>query len=218
MKLFITIFFLLVFCHISPAQTMPPENDNQFWNETQLVVWSNEKNEFAINGLLRIGRDFSHPTDERIGFSHTYKPSKYLSLTGSYLYRAAQPVANSKSYENRFIAAATLNLPLKYKFKLADRNQFEYKSRNSRRDTWDYRNRLRVDREIAIKGTKITPFSFVEVYYNERDKWYRSRIALGLHKQFAKKIIGEIFYLRQNDGVTHPGNLNILGTYLKISL
>lgn len=217
----IVIVLLLFICAGSlTAQTPnpPPENDNQFWNETQFVVFSNKKNETAVNGFFRAGREGLRPTDERIGFSHTYKPSKYLFLTGGYLYRAGQPVRGNKNYESRFIAAGTINLPLKYKFKLADRNQYEYKLRNSRRNTWDYRNRLRIDREIKISGKKITPFVFTEVFYNERDKWYRSRFAAGLHKQFTKKFIGEVFYLRQNDGVNRPGNFNVLGTYLKIFL
>lgn len=214
------IVFVLLCANVLNAQTTakPPENDNQFWNDTQLVVWSNKKNELAINGYLWIGRNFSHPVDERIGVSFTTKPSKYLSLTGGYLYRAAQPYKNSKSYENRLIGAATVNLPLKNKFKLSNRNQFEYKARNSRSNTWDYRNRLRLEREITVKNTKITPFSSVEFFYNEKTKWYRSRIAVGLHKKITEKLSGEIYYLRQNDGVSHPGDLNVIGTQLKIHL
>lgn len=198
--------------------TRPPINDNQFWNETQFVIWRNEKNETAINGFFRAGREGLRPTDERTGFSHTYKPSKYLFLTGGYAYRAGHPVRGIKNYESRFIAAGTLNLPLVNKFKLIDRNQFEFKMRNSRRNTWDYRNRLRIERPINLDGKKITPFVFTELFYNERDKWYRGRYAAGLSKQFTKKLIGEVFYLRQQDGVNRPGNFNVLGTYFKIFL
>jgi hypothetical protein len=207
-------------CGFVAAQTPNnvPETDNQFWNETQVVFWSDEKNESAVNFWFRAGREGLLPTDARIGFSHTYKTSKYLSLSGGYLYRYGEPVRNSKNYESRFIAAATVNLPLKYKFKLADRNQYEYKMRNSRRDTWDYRNRLRIDREITVKGKKVSPFAFAEVFYNERDSWYRTRFAIGINKKFNEKFTGEIFYLRQNDGINKPGDFNVLGTYFKINL
>ena len=184
----------------------------------QFIVWSNEKNESAVNFFFRAGREGLRPTDLRIGFSHTHKPSKYLSLTGGYLYRYGEPVRNRKSYESRFIAAATINVPLRYKFKLADRNQYEYKMRNSRPDTWDYRNRLRIEREVSGKGKKITPFGFAEVFYNERDGWYRTRFAIGLNKKYTKKLTGDVFYLRQHDGINRPGNFNVLGTYLKIHL
>lgn len=205
-------------CASAQTAASQPRDDNQFWNETQMVVWSNEKNESVVSVFFRAGREGLRPTDARIGFSHTYKPSKYLSLTGGYLYRYGEPIRNRKNYESRFIAAATINIPLHYKFKLADRNQYEYKMRNSRPDTWDYRNRLRAEREITVKNTKITPFGFGEIFYNERDGWYRTRFAVGLHKQLTKKLTGEIFYLRQNDGVNHPGNFNVLGTFLKIHL
>jgi Protein of unknown function (DUF2490) len=220
LRLFASLCLLVIFnCNLS-AQTLPgkAESDNQFWNETQLVVWSNEKNEIALNGVLRVGRNFSYPTDNRIGFSFSHKPSKYLTLTGGYLYRAAFPSKTRKTFENRLIGSFTLNAPLKSKFKLSDRNQFEYKSINSRPNTWDYRNRLRTDREITVGKTKITPFGFVEAFYNEKNNWYRSRFAFGIHKKLTKKVTGELFYLRQNDGISRPGNLNILGTYLKIEL
>lgn len=220
MKLSVCFLLSVFFCGFAAAQTTTnvPETDNQFWNETQFIVWSNEKNETAVNVFYRAGREGLRTTDARIGFSHTHKPSKYLFLTGGYLYRYGEPVRNSKNYENRFIGAATVNVPLKNKFKLADRNQFEYKMRNSRRDTWDYRNRLRIDREITVKGKKITPFAFAEVFYNERDSWYRTRFAVGINKKFTEKFTAEIFYLRQNDGVNKPGDFNVLGTYFKINL
>jgi hypothetical protein len=220
LKLFVSLFLLaILFCNSSAQSTNnQEENDSQFWNETQLVVWSNEKNEVVLNGVLRLGRDFSHFTDNRIGFSYTHKPSKYLSLTGGYLYRVAFPAENRKTFENRFIAAATINAPLKNKFKLANRNQFEYKSVNSRPNTWDYRNRLRLDREVSVGKTKITPYGFIEVFYNEKNHWYRSRLAFGVHKKLTDKLTGELFYLRQNDGVSLPGDLNVIGTGLKIEL
>ncbi len=220
MKLFVSVFLFLVLCYQAAAQTSAaaPESDKQLWNETQLVVWSNKKNEFALNGVLRIGRDFSFPVDNRIGFSYSHKPSKYLTLTGGYLYRAAFPTRTRKTFENRFIGTATVNLPLVNKFKLIDRNQFEYRAVNSRPDVKVYRNRLRIERDVKINGTKITPFVFTEVFYNPDTAWYRARYAAGISRKFSEKFTGEIFYLRQADGIARPGDLNVIGMFLKIHL
>lgn len=218
MKILLSVWFVCLFCILSAAQTAAPDDDNQFWNETQLVVWSDKKTEVAVNGFFRFGRDFSFPTDLRGGVSFSRRPSKYLTITGSYLYRLARPLENRKTYENRLTGAVTINLPLKNKFRLADRNQFEYKSFNSRPNVREYRNRLRIDREITVGKTKITPFGFGEVFVNDASGWYRTRFTGGLSKKLTPKITGELFYQRQNDGVSRPGNLNIIGTYLKIYL
>lgn len=218
---YISIFlFVLFFAKFTFSQTStPPTHDNQFWNETQLVVWSDKKNEVTINGVLRVGRNFSHFVDERIGFSYTHKPAKILTLTGSYLYKASQPYAGRKSYEHRIFGSGTFNFDLGNKFILKDRNQLEYKMNNSRPNVWEYRNRARLEREISIGKTKITPFGYIEGFYNiTRKDWYRIRFAAGIGKKFTHKFSGEIFYLRQTDDVSRPGNLNVLGTSLKIHL
>lgn len=213
------VFLPAVFFSFSNAQTAGnTEKDNQIWNETQLVVWSNDRHELSVSGGLRLGRNLSYLTDRSVSVLYSYKPSAYLTLAGGYLYRAVLPFANRKTFENRLSGSLTFNVPLPGKFKLANRHIFEYRAVNSRSDLRVYRNRLRLEREVSFGKTKITPFGSVEVFYSQRDHWYRSRYAFGVGKKLTKHVSGEIFYQRQNDAVTRPGDLNVIGTSVRIKL
>lgn len=219
MKLFLNLFLLTVLSSSVFAQaTIDEGKDNQFWNETQLVIWENKKNELLLIGNLRVGRNISFPSDYRGGFLYSYKVSKYLTLAGGYIYRAVFAFKNRKAYENRFNASATINIPLGKKYKLANRHQVEYRANNSRSDTKLYRNRVQVEREITVAKTKITPFGSTEIFYTKENGWFRIRSIAGVRKSLTEKITGEIFYQRQYDGFSRPGDTNVIGTTLKIHL
>jgi hypothetical protein len=48
------VFVLLAFCNLAMAQTPPPQDDNQFWNEFQLIKALDKKHD-----LIVIGEDVS---------------------------------------------------------------------------------------------------------------------------------------------------------------
>ncbi len=97
MRLFFSLILVAGSFYQSFAQTAVDQGkDNQFWNETQLVVWENEKNEVSLVGNLRVGRNFSFLSDYRAGISYSHKVSKYLSFSGTYVYRAAFPLKIEK--------------------------------------------------------------------------------------------------------------------------
>lgn len=219
MRIFFSLILIVFWASQAAAQSTVNEGkDNQFWNETQLVVWENDKNELSLIGNLRVGRNISFPSDYRAGFLHSYKVSKYLTLAGGYIYRAVFAFKNRKAYENRFNASATINIPLGKKYKLANRHQVEYRSNNSRPDTRLYRNRLQLEREVTLAKTKITPFGSTEIFYTKDNGWFRIRSIIGVRKKLTEEITGEVFYQRQYDGFSRPGDLNVIGTTLKINL
>jgi hypothetical protein len=58
-----------------------------------------------------------------------------------------------------------------------------------------------------------------EVFYDwSIDRWVRNRFATGGTKVFNKHFTQDIYYLRQNDGVSIPGDLNVIGTILRVKL
>lgn len=218
MKILLFLLFLLGVAVVNGQSTRLEDRDNQFWNETQLVIWENKTNELSLIGNLRVGRNISFPTDYRAGFGYAHKVSKYLTLSGGYIYRAVFAFKNRKAYENRFNGAATINIPLGNKFKLANRHQFEYRANNSRPDTKLYRNRVQIEREITLKNTKITPFGSSEIFYTKQNAWFRIRSIIGVRKKLTEKITGDIFFQRQYDAFSRPGDTNVIGTTLKIHL
>jgi hypothetical protein len=58
-----------------------------------------------------------------------------------------------------------------------------------------------------------------EVFYDwSIDRWVRNRFSVGGSKVFNKRFTQDVYYLRQNDGVSIPGDLNVIGTILRIKL
>ncbi|MEJ7712427.1 MAG: hypothetical protein WKF84_21880 [Pyrinomonadaceae bacterium] len=52
-----------------------------------------------------------------------------------------------------------------------------------------------------------------EVFYDwSVDDWVRNRFTIGVSKVFNKTFTGDLYYMRQNDGRSRPGDLHVIGT------
>lgn len=205
------------------AQTTPPREDNQFWNETQLIKSVSKNKDVILIGVLRVGRDFARPVDERVGLAFAWKASKYLTVAPTYIYVDQQPYAGRRIQEHRLV----LNVTTKFKvgeFLLTDRNLIERRARQDSRDFTVYRNRLQIDHPARIGTFRFKPFIADEVWYSTQTGargdlgWFRNRLSVGISKQFGERFTGDFFYLRQMDGVSRPGNVNVLGTLFRVQL
>lgn len=198
------------------AQT--DRTDNQFWTDVQIAAPVTKNFDFNILGTLRIGRDWSHPVDERIGAGFTYRFGKYLTVSPHYLHIAMQPVPGRRIWENRLVLPVTLRFNAG-NFRISDRNQIERRMRNSGVKANRYRNRFQVEHPIGDKDWQLSLFVADEVFYDWAvDRWVRNRFSVGGTKVFNKHFTQELYYLRQNDGVSIPGDLNVLGTTLRFRL
>lgn len=207
------------------AQTVPITRDFNFWNEFSVTFpvkkGTDKKGKkfdrltFAIVGSLRFGRNVSRPVDERIGFNFSYRVNKFISLTPGYLYRGYQPYRGRNDLESRYSFAASVGNKWK-KFSINDRNQFEYRARNSRKDTVFYRNQLRFNYPI-LKDKKelFTLFVSDEPYYDFSEKQVtRNELFAGFNKTFSKHFNADFFYLRGDDR-SNPKTVNGFGVNLK---
>ena len=211
---FLTMFVLAT---CAPAQSVD-RTDNQQWTDVQIAVPINKLFDFNILGTLRLGRDISRPVDERIGVGFTLRAGKYVTVSPNYLNINMQPVQNRQVWENRLTFPVTLRFAVK-KFRLSDRNQFERRFRNSGVNSTRYRNRFLVEYPIGDSKRGLTFLIGDEVFYDwSVDRWVRNRFAIGASKVFNKHYTQEFFYLRQNDGVSVPGDLNVIGTTLRFRL
>ncbi len=205
------------------SQTTPPREDNQFWNETQLIKPTGKNKELIIIGVLRTGRNFARPVDERIGAGFNFKLNKYLSIIPTYLYVDQQPYDGRRIQEHRLVLNATVKFNAGA-FAFMDRNLVERRVRHSSADFTVYRNRLQIDHPARIGSFKFKPFIADEIWYSTQTSnaktlgWFRNRISAGIIKQFGERFSADIFYLRQNDGVSFPGNVHAIGTLFKIYL
>src|SRR5271169_3261784 len=73
----------------------------------------------------------------------------------------------------RFILAATPNLPLKGGVLISDRNRGELNV-SSGDLTWRYRNRLSIQRALTVHSYHPIPYGMVEVFYDSRYKKWSS--------------------------------------------
>jgi hypothetical protein len=105
------------------------------------------------------------------------------------------------------------------KFRLSDRNLLEHRIRNSGQRSNRYRNRFQVEHPVGDKEWNLSLYVADEVFYDWTvDRWVRNRFTIGASKVFNKHYTQEFYYLRQNDGVSIPGDLNVIGTTLRFRL
>lgn len=228
MKFVLRGIFLIAVCvlsgfHTVKGQTTPPREDNQFWNETQIIKSVAKNKDLIIIGVLRVGRDFARPVDERIGAGLAFKLNSHLTIMPTYVYVDQQPYAGFRIQEHRLILNATAKFNVK-QFTLTDRNLVERRVRHARGDFTVYRNRLQIDHPARIGNFKFKPFLADEIWYSTqptatgRMGWFRNRISGGIIKSFGERFNAELFYLRQDDGILRPGNVQALGTLFRVFL
>ncbi len=225
MKIIISIAAIFL-CSVSAfSQTIPIDNDIQIWNDTSvsfpLIKSKNkegkefERLSFSINGILRFGRNVSRPVDERIGVGFNYRINKYFSLAPDIFYRGTQPFKGRRDYETRFRFAVVLENKWKH-FSIANRNQIEYRMRNSRQDSVRYRNRFRFNYSLIKAKTELfTPFISDEVFHDFQVKaWTRNEFFVGIGKKFNNNFSTDIYYLFAKDR-SFPKTINGIGVSLK---
>jgi hypothetical protein len=209
---------LLATSVVAQTTNRVPENDVQNWNDVQLTVPVNKKIDFIMVGTFRLGDNLTKAVDERFGAGFNYKVNPYITLHQVVFGRVARPPNGQKEHETRLTLGATFQRPFG-KFTLSDRNWFERRWRDPPVDAWRYRNRLRLEHPFEINKKKYTWFVSDEVFYDwSFHDWVRNRAAVGASHAFNKQFTLELYYMRQNDGRSRPGDLHIIGSLWRIKL
>ncbi|HKY43800.1 MAG TPA: DUF2490 domain-containing protein [Pyrinomonadaceae bacterium] len=211
------VLFVLLGARAS-AQSIVDQADNQQWTDVQLAIPVTSSIDFNMLGTLRFGRDISHAIDERAGVGFTFRFGKYVTVAPNFLAIGMQPFENRRGWENRLTFPITFRFNAG-KFRLSDRNQFERRFRSNGVRSTRYRNRFQVEHPIGSDKVKLSLFVADEVFYDwSVDRWVRNRFSIGVSKVFNKHFTQDFYYLRQNDGVSVPGDLNVIGTTLRFRL
>jgi len=202
---------------LAQAQSSPaPRSDNQVWSELQLAVPINNKIDLVMLGVLRLGRSVSRPVNERVGAGILVRCRKYLTLLPSYLYVASQPTSTNHSTEHRITLEATPKFPIR-SFVVSDRNRVEFHFHSPSPNFVQYRNRIQIEHALRLRD--LHGFVADEVFYDSvASAWIRNRFYLGVAKKVNKHLTLEIYYVRQNDSHSHPGDINALGSTFKVRL
>jgi hypothetical protein len=209
----------LLLCALSSlASAQAIQSDNQLWTDVQLAVPITKNIDFNMLGTLRLGRDIGRPVDERVGVGFTFRWGKYFTVSPNWLQIGMQPFRGRKVWESRLTLPVTLRFTAE-KWRFSDRNQFERRWRNNGAKSWRYRNRFQVEHPVGSSKLALSLFVADEVFYDwSIDRWVRNRFSVGGIKVFNKHYTQEFYYLRQNDGVSLPGDLNVIGTTLRFRM
>lgn len=195
-----------------------PETDTQNWNDVYLSVPVAGPVDFIIQGTIRNGRNITRPVDERLGLGFSFKIGKYLTVIPNYLHIGMQPFEGRRVFEERLSVPATIRFTTR-KFTFANRHVFERRLRSPGIDTTRYRNRLQVDHPVGPAKSHLSIFVSEEVFYDwSFNAWVRNRAAIGVTKVFNKHVALDLYYMRQNDSHSFPGDLHIIGTTWRIKL
>ena len=198
------------------AQTIDTD-DNQFWNDVQITVPMTKEFDFTLTGTFRFGKNITRLNDRRIAVGFLYKPNKSWSFQPFYWNIVARNVSGRFLTEHRLNFRATYRFSFK-KTGLSHRSWIERRLRQPR-NSWRYRPSLTFEKDIK----KIIPdakfFVSEEIFYDSILKRFsRNRFSIGINKTLTKNLQLDVFYLRQNDGFSRPGDLNVIGTAWRIRL
>ena len=218
-KSILAIVALAFFSVATTAQTTQVQDDEdvQSWNDVQLTMPLAKKIDFFTKLTLRFGKNITRLNDGRYAIGLVLKPSKALSISPFFWYINARNARGEFRIENRLSLSATYRFPIK-KFGLTHRSTYEYRMRAV--NTWRYRAQMTFDKDIPKHIIPHAKFFFGDdVFYDSATgKFSRNRFSIGITKTINKNLSVDIYYMRQNDGFSHPGDLNTIWTAWKIKL
>jgi Protein of unknown function (DUF2490) len=147
-------------------------------------------------------------------FDATFKATKFLSITPSYLYYSVptsglDELANhsrgfTNTYdEHQFRIDGTVGFSL-HKFEISDRNMYvsrflqtyEYAGRSlPSKEINRYRNQIAVAHPLVVKGHTWKPFASYEAFYDQGSGWTKNRVRTGVTVPLAKYVSFQPSYL-----------------------
>jgi hypothetical protein len=217
-KIFFALAFICFGVLFANAQPITDDEDIQSWNDVQLTVPMSKQFDFYTALTLRYGKNITRLTDSQYAIGFVYKPNKYWSFQPFYRYIDTRNSRGQLRHEDRLSLRIGYRFPFK-KFGLSHRSTFEYRLR-APQNSFRYRPSLTFDTDVP-KNLIIKAKFFIteEVFYDSiLKKFSRNRLSVGITKTLSKKLSLDVYYMRQNDGFSHPGDLNIIGTSFKIKL
>ncbi len=130
-------------------------------------------------------------------------------------------IAPNAPLENRMLVAATSNFPLLYDFRLSDRNRADLDWKAGA-FTWRYRNKLTLERTLAIHSYHFIPYLAAESFYESQyGKWSTTDLYAGCLFPVGKHFEFNTYYEHENDTGGHANkqeNYAGLALYLYFSV
>jgi hypothetical protein len=201
----------LALVSLLPLARITADTDTQLWTEARVKAKLSKRFDLLVENELRFGDDISH--HDRLSWMAgvAWHPARRLTLSPRWEYIADDPVDDVRSYENRFMLVASLQLPVKI-VEATLTTRIEYRLRHDQSDGWRVRPRLKLEHEIGPSSWDLSVYTSDELFYDTRDAaWTRNRFYAGLEKKLGKDLSLDLYYCRQHDLRAGGTDLNIIG-------
>jgi hypothetical protein len=137
-----------------------------------------------------------------------------LLLRAGYGYTAG---GDGQPATNTLTAEATGRLTLPWEILASDRNRFDLNFTGGEFDS-RYRNRVRLERNVALGKTTLTPYAYGEFFYSFNDGgWLKTRLTAGLEFHVWERFVPEVYFQRDY-GSGSGGDVRGFGLVLSIYL
>jgi hypothetical protein len=148
--------------------------------------------QFYLKPLVKLKRITEFDLDDA-------KP-RPLVLEAGYRYITAP----SAPPTNRMQTMLTFHLPLKAGFLISDRNRADLDWKSGA-FTWRYRNKLTIERTVAVHSYHFIPYIAAEPYYVEKyDKWSTTDLYAGCLFPVGKRVQFNTYYEHENNTGKKP--------------
>lgn len=196
-----------------------PASDFQDWNELDISASVTDAFDVTLVSKMRLSSEIENPARYAFGSDFKFRVSKHVILTPSYYYYAFRTSSGAFGHGHAPILAVTF-LEARERWLLSDRSRFVGElSVTGKPDLWVYRNQPRVDRSFGPEQWSLSGFLWDEIfYYSAPDDKLRNRIAAGIRKGFSRTFAINLYYQRQNDNQSRPGNISTVGVLLEARL
>ena len=194
------------------------QSDAQLWNEAKVTIRLDDRFDLVVGGALRFGDDVSQLVRTSGLLAVNARVADFFSLTPTYQYIVDDPVNGGRTVENRIGLVPTVSAPL-WSLKLALSNGLEFRSFDSKPDSWRWRPKLKLSHPVGSKSLALTGYAAGELFYDfHTDNWTLSRLFAGLEKRLSDNVAIDLYYCRQIHFEAGKQDLNIIGISMRFDL
>ncbi len=212
------------------APAAAQEIATQFWPEIDTFVrLSDDMRIYVPLSKTQEGTDDSDQ-DGTVGIYLDYYalPIAKISLEGPanaprsrrVLFRAGYGFTAGSDGEpatNTLTAEATARLYLPWAILASDRSRFDLNFTGAEFDP-RYRNRVRLERNVALGKTTLTPYAYGEFFYSFNDgDWMKTRVTAGVELHIWERFVPEVYFQRDY-GSGDRGDVRGFGLVLSVYL
>lgn len=207
----------------------PTGASSEFWPSVKASIELRPQTRLQLWGDKQDGEDFDY-LQWKTGAMLSYRMKRMLKLRRSDIdeenehnlvigagYEYLRTTQNDKTKsEHRIIIQATPRYLPGAGFLLTDRNRVEFRWVNGSYDV-RYRNKLMIDRHLKLQNFRFTPYASGELFYDRNHhSWNENQYAFGVQLPYRKRLMLDVYYLRQNCTTCSQDPLNVLGLTLNL--